>query len=52
MPQPGYDAESGAGASMNAMIGKDDLDPITGSVPFKSYLCQVEPLTPRAPGAG
>ena len=50
----GRDAELGNDVTVgaNAMIGKDDLDPITGSVPFKSYLCQVEPLTPRAPGAG
>ena len=45
LSQPGYDAESEAGANMNAAIGKDAIDPISGSVPFKSYLCQVERLT-------
>ena len=30
---------------MNAIIGNDAVDPISGSVPFKSYLCQVALLT-------
>ena len=38
---PGYDAESAAGANVNAVIGNAAADPISGSVPFKSYLCQV-----------
>jgi anaerobic selenocysteine-containing dehydrogenase len=45
LSQPGYDAESEAGANMNAIIGTDAVDPISGSVPFKSYLCQVVRLT-------
>jgi anaerobic selenocysteine-containing dehydrogenase len=45
LSQPGYDAESEAGANMNAAIGGDAFDPISGSLPFKSYLCQVERLT-------
>jgi anaerobic selenocysteine-containing dehydrogenase len=44
LSQPAYDAESEAGANMNAVIGNDALDPISGSVPFKSYLCQVTRL--------
>jgi anaerobic selenocysteine-containing dehydrogenase len=45
LSQPGYDAESEAGANMNAAIGNDAVDPISGSVPFKSYRCQVVRLT-------
>ena len=45
LSHPGYDAESEAGANMNAIIGNDAVDPISGSVPFKSYLCQVVRLT-------
>jgi anaerobic selenocysteine-containing dehydrogenase len=45
LSQPAYDAASEAGANINALIGNDALDPISGSVPFKSYLCQVSPLT-------
>ena len=45
LSQPGYEAESEAGANMNAAIGNDAIDPISGSVPFKSYLCQVVRLT-------
>ena len=45
LSQPGYDADSEAGANMNAVIGNNAVDPISGSVPFKSYLCQVVRLT-------
>jgi len=41
LSKPGYDAGSEAGANMNAVIGTDTVDPISGSMPFKSYLCQV-----------
>jgi anaerobic selenocysteine-containing dehydrogenase len=44
LAQPGYDAESAMGANLNTLIGKDHHDPITGSVPLKSYLCQVTPF--------
>ncbi len=44
LSKPGYDAKSAAGANMNAVIGRDDHDPISGSRPFKSYLCQVVSL--------
>ncbi|GAB5469073.1 MAG: hypothetical protein Kilf2KO_21030 [Rhodospirillales bacterium] len=37
----GYDAAAGAGANANAAIGNEDADPISGSVPHRSYLCQV-----------
>ena len=45
LSKPGYDATSETGANMNAVIGKDAVDPISGSLPFKSYLCQVVALT-------
>ena len=38
---PGYDAGSEEGANMNAVIGNDAADPISGSMPHKSYLCQI-----------
>jgi anaerobic selenocysteine-containing dehydrogenase len=45
LSQPGYDAESDDGANLNAVIGNHEVDPISGSVPFKSYLCQIVRLT-------
>ena len=38
---PGYDATSADGANMNAVIGNQDVDPISGSVPHRSYLCEI-----------
>ena len=45
LSNPGYDAKGAAGANMNAVIGRDAHDPISGSRPFKSYLCQVVSLS-------
>ena len=42
---PGYDATSADGANMNAVIGNREVDPISGSVPHRSYLCEVTRLT-------
>jgi anaerobic selenocysteine-containing dehydrogenase len=47
LSQPSYDPASEVGANLNAVIGNDACDPVTGSVPLKSYLCQVEALTVR-----
>jgi anaerobic selenocysteine-containing dehydrogenase len=44
---PGYDATSTAGANINLAIGNKETDPISGSVPHRSYLCEVS----RAPNA-
>jgi anaerobic selenocysteine-containing dehydrogenase len=44
LSQPAYDAVSDDGANYNAMIGDQDADPVTGSAPLKSYLCQVVSL--------
>ncbi len=41
---PGYDATSAAGANMNALIGNREVDPISGSVPHRSYLCEITRL--------
>jgi anaerobic selenocysteine-containing dehydrogenase len=38
---PGYDAFSDDGANLNLIIGNDAIDPISGSVPHRAYLCEV-----------
>ena len=38
---PGYDPFSSQGANYNLLIGREDIDPISGSVPHRAYLCQV-----------
>ena len=38
---PGYDASGAASANVNAVIGNRDTDPISGSVPHRSYLCEI-----------
>ena len=38
---PGYDATGADGANVNAVIGNRDTDPISGSVPHRSYLCEI-----------
>jgi anaerobic selenocysteine-containing dehydrogenase len=38
---PGYDPFSPDGANFNLIIGDDAVDPISGSVPHRAYLCQV-----------
>ena len=45
---PGYDATSADGANMNAVIGNQDVDPISGSVPHRSYLCEITPIAGAA----
>ena len=45
---PGFDAAEGKGANLNAAIGNEEADPISGSVPHRSYLCDVLPLTRAA----
>jgi anaerobic selenocysteine-containing dehydrogenase len=40
---PGYDAFSPDGANFNLLIGNDAIDPVSGSVPHRAYLCQVRP---------
>ncbi len=38
---PGYDPFSSAGANLNLIIGNRAIDPMSGSVPHRAYLCQI-----------
>ena len=38
---PGYDPFSSDGANFNLVIGNQAIDPISGSVPHRAYLCQI-----------
>lgn len=38
---PGYDPFSADGANFNLIIGNEAIDPISGSVPHRAYLCQI-----------
>ena len=40
---PGYDPFSDDGANFNRVIANDVVDPISGSVPHRAYLCEVRP---------
>jgi anaerobic selenocysteine-containing dehydrogenase len=41
---PGYDPYGADGANPSALIGSDLSDPISGSLPHRSYLCRVRPI--------
>lgn len=38
---PGYDPFTPDGANFNLIIGNEAIDPISGSVPHRAYLCQI-----------
>ncbi len=38
---PGYDSFSPRGANLNRIIGNEAIDPISGSVPHRAYLCEI-----------
>jgi anaerobic selenocysteine-containing dehydrogenase len=38
---PGYDPFAPDGANFNLVIGNAAIDPISGSVPHRAYLCQI-----------
>lgn len=38
---PGYDPFGSDGANYNLLIGNDAIDPVSGSVPHRAYLCEV-----------
>ena len=38
---PGYDPFSPDGSNFNLLIGNAAIDPVSGSVPHRAYLCQV-----------
>ena len=40
---PGYDPYTEQGANPSVLIGSDFRDPISGSLPHRSYLCRVRP---------
>lgn len=37
----GYDPFSREGANLNLLIGYDAIDPVSGSVPHRAYLCEI-----------
>ncbi len=41
---PGYDPFGPQGANINLTVGNDTIDPISGSVPHRSYLCAVRKI--------
>ena len=41
---PGYPALGDESANFNLLIGNDHIDPISGTVPHRSYLCEVSRL--------
>jgi anaerobic selenocysteine-containing dehydrogenase len=38
---PGYDPFDAEGANFNLLIGNTAIDPISGSVPHRAYVCQI-----------
>jgi len=43
---PGYDVDGPGSANYNALIDTDVADPISGTVPLRSYLCEVRKASP------
>jgi anaerobic selenocysteine-containing dehydrogenase len=41
---PGYDPFGSMGANFNLLIGTAALDPVSGTAPHKSYLCEIRPV--------
>jgi anaerobic selenocysteine-containing dehydrogenase len=41
LEMPGYDPFGPEGANFNLVIGTDAVDPVSGSVPHRAYLCQI-----------
>jgi anaerobic selenocysteine-containing dehydrogenase len=40
---PGYDPYDRSGANPATLIGTESADPVSGSLPHRSYLCRVRP---------
>ena len=40
---PGYDPFAAASANPAVLIGSDQADPVSGSLPHRSYLCRIKP---------
>jgi anaerobic selenocysteine-containing dehydrogenase len=45
---PGYDPFSPGGSNFNLLIGNEAIDPVSGSVPHRSYVCQVRRMEDAA----
>jgi anaerobic selenocysteine-containing dehydrogenase len=43
---PGYAPDGPATANYNAAIATDVADPVSGTVPLRSFLCEITPATP------
>jgi anaerobic selenocysteine-containing dehydrogenase len=43
---PGYEPFSPDGANYNLVIGNGAIDPISGSVPHRAYLCEIRSAGP------
>lgn len=41
---PGYDPFGADGANFNLVIGNDAIDPVSGSVPHRAYLCEIHSI--------
>jgi anaerobic selenocysteine-containing dehydrogenase len=41
---PAYDAFGSDGANLNLVISNAAIDPMSGTVPHRSYLCQIRPV--------
>jgi anaerobic selenocysteine-containing dehydrogenase len=41
---PGYAPFTSDGANFNLVIGNEAIDPVSGSVPHRAYLCQIRPV--------
>jgi anaerobic selenocysteine-containing dehydrogenase len=41
---PGYDPFSEDGANLNLIVSNTAIDPVSGSVPHRSYVCQIRAL--------
>jgi anaerobic selenocysteine-containing dehydrogenase len=46
---PGYDPYADDGANPGILIGSELADPVSGSLPHRSYLCRVRPATADRP---
>ena len=41
---PGFEPFGPDSANFNLLIGQDDIDPVSGSVPLRAYICEIKPL--------
>lgn len=41
---PGFEPVGPDSANFNLLIGQDDIDPVSGSVPMRAYVCQIKRL--------